>query len=185
MTRGVEFVKILYVKPVVTEDKLLKKLKKKTCEVSGVALTYYPYWIFYFKAELWRLLMKPRVVRLVVSVDGVTGKPAQGGPEVDKEGKLKHVEGEEVEGQMLVKLEVCEEEALRQAESFAKRYMAYLFPGKNIKLEVERRELIYRPFWLVKMRDVIKALDAIDGEEITISTSSAIKGRREEGSELH
>ncbi len=133
-----------------------------------VVLVYYPYWIFYFKAELWRFLMKPRVVRMAVSIDGVTGKPAKGGPEIDSNGNLKGIEIEEVSEERLVKIEISEELASQIAEKFTRRYLAFLFPDKNIKLELERKELIYRPFWLIKLNNHIKALDAIDGEEITI-----------------
>ncbi|RLF05869.1 MAG: hypothetical protein DRJ60_05065 [Thermoprotei archaeon] len=162
--------KIHCVKPFISKEKALGKLKsKELLSDDNIALVYYPYWIFYFKAELWRFLMKPRIVRMAVSVDGVTGKPARGGPEINSKGDLENVEVIDVSEDFLVELRVEEDVASLIAEKFVRRYMGFLFPGKSVKLSLERRELVYRPFWLIKMNNgVIKAVDAIDGEEITI-----------------
>jgi hypothetical protein len=134
-----------------------------TVSILGSRTVHYPYWCVSLEATAIQKLRKDHTVKLLVTVDAVTGDTGYG----------KSIpEGSQVpEGSVpdTIKVRVTRNEAWKKAEDFAlDLFMRKIFFLKEVSREIKETRLIYYPYWVVDIQKggetSRRAVDAIHGE---------------------
>lgn len=131
--------------------------------VLGSRKVYYPYWCVSLEATASQKLRKAQTVKLLVTVDGVTGDV--GYAKKIPEGSQAPAEG--VRGRL--KLRISKDDAWQKARDFAlDLFMRKIFFLEEVSSEISETNLIYYPYWVVDLQKEGKrfrrAVDAIHGE---------------------
>ena len=131
--------------------------------ILGSRKIYYPYWCVSLEATARQKLRKAQTVKLLVTVDGVTG---------DVGYAKKIPEGSQatrgtVRGRL--ELRVSKDEAWQKARDFAlDLFMRKIFFLKGVSSTIRETSLIYYPYWVVDIQKgserFRRAVDAIHGE---------------------
>lgn len=131
--------------------------------ILGSQKIYYPYWCVSLEATALQKLKKDQTVKLLVTVDGVTGdvgyaKSIPEGSQAPEEGVRDRL-----------KLRVSKDEAWQKARDFAlDLFMRKIFFLKEVSSTIKETSLIYYPYWVVDVEKgserFRRAVDAIHGE---------------------